>query len=168
MQGHRVDYDDGDCLHENLTHRTHRLPDLAGDTVFNPEADAESPAAIDSGPAPDAKPGRKSDNKPGGRPGTKSDVKHGSESDMKSSGRAALKYGMALKGQRIEVWWAQDEEFYAGIVTSFKKVTQLKMLSFSHVQDTKAVSSCFLATGAALHMLNTCVASLSCRLHHVF
>ena len=153
-----MDYDDGDSLHENLTHRTHRLPDLAGDTVFNPEADAESPAVTYNGAASDAKPGGKAD-KSGGKPGSKS--------DMKSGGKAGMKYGMALKGQRIEVWWAQDEEFYAGVVTSYKKVTWLKVLSFSHMQDCKVVSSCSLATDAALHVLSTCMASVSRRLHHV-
>lgn len=84
MQGHRVQYDDGDTANEDLRHRTYRLPNLAGDQVFNPDADAESAMFTYSAP------------------GSKS--------------------GNALIGQLIQVWWAQDEAFYAGVVKSYKKV----------------------------------------------
>lgn len=86
MQGHRVKYDDGTCEHEDLTHRAYKLPGLAGDTVFNPDADVQSPLVAHTPPTPGAK------------------------------------SGMALVGQRIQVWWAQDEEFYPGVIKSYKKV----------------------------------------------
>lgn len=35
-------YDDGDVDFEDLQHKKHKLPDLAGDEVFNPDADAVS------------------------------------------------------------------------------------------------------------------------------
>ena len=109
-----MDYSDGDSLYENLTHRTHRLPDLTGDMVFNPEVDAESPMVPHHGPDTGAKSGQKCVRKPG----SNSDAKPG----FKSGSRAGAQLGMALKGQRIEVWWAQDHEFYPGVVTSYKKV----------------------------------------------
>ena len=109
-----MDYSDGDSLYENLTHRTHRLPDLTGDMVFNPEDDTESPMV----PHHDPDSGAKSGQKYGRKPGSKSDAKPGS----KSLRKAGAQLGMALKGQRIEVWWAQDHEFYPGVVTSYKKV----------------------------------------------
>ena len=33
-----------------------------------------------------------------------------------------VKSGMALVGQRIHVWWAQDEQFYPGVIKSYRKV----------------------------------------------
>lgn len=35
-------YDDGEVDFEDLQHKKHKLPDLAGDKVFNPDADALS------------------------------------------------------------------------------------------------------------------------------
>ena len=94
VQCHRVEYDDGDTANEDLRHRTYRLPNLKGDQVFNPDADAESPMYSYS--------------VPGSKPGA------------------------ALIGQRIEVWWAQDEAFYAGVIKSYKRVgTSLVAVSVS-------------------------------------
>lgn len=138
VQGHRVDYDDGDSLQENLTHRTHRLPDLAGDMVFNPEADAESPMVPYCGPDYGAKSGQKADMKSGGKPGAK------------PGGKAGTKSGMALKGQRIEVWWAQDEEFYSGVVTSYKKVHSLIVFNSSWTQG--FLTACLVAVKQTVGM----------------
>lgn len=96
LQGHKVQYDDGDCHQENLKHRTYRLPGLAGSKVFNLEADAKSPLVLYTPP---------------------------------SSG---VKSGTALIGQRVEIWWAQDEAFYPGVVKSYKKVQWL-MSVHSHM-----------------------------------
>lgn len=35
-------YEDGEVGFEDLQHKKHKLPDLAGDEVFNPDADAVS------------------------------------------------------------------------------------------------------------------------------
>ena len=35
-------YDDGEVGLEDLQHKKHKLPDLAGDQIFNPDADAVS------------------------------------------------------------------------------------------------------------------------------
>lgn len=139
-----MDYNDGDSLLENLMHRTHRLPDLAGAIVFNPEADADSPMVPCYGPDSGVKSGHKADMKPDGKPGAK------------SGGKAGAKSGMALKGQRIEVWWAQDEEFYSGVVTSYKKVHLLIVFSISRTQGIEDLSCCCSTNGGRVYMLHTC------------
>ena len=48
VQGkHRVVYDDGEVGTEDLQHKKHRLPDLTGDEVLNPDADALSSSDSD-------------------------------------------------------------------------------------------------------------------------
>ena len=43
LQGkHRVVYDDGEVGFEDLQQKKHKLPDLAGDQILNPDADAVS------------------------------------------------------------------------------------------------------------------------------
>ena len=139
-----MEYDDGDSLHEDLTHRTHRLPDLAGSKVFNPEADAESLMMTYNGPGSGAATAVSSDAESGGsKAGTKADVRLGLKSDkrlgtkagLKPGAKAGMKTGMALKGKRIEVWWAQDEMFYAGVVTSYKKVICCKGFSTTDLKS---------------------------------
>lgn len=43
-------YDDKDVGFEDLQHKKHKLPDLAGDQVFNPDADAVSSSDSDDQP----------------------------------------------------------------------------------------------------------------------
>ena len=43
-------YDDGDVGLEDLQLKKHKLPDLAGDEVFNPDADAVSSSDSDDKP----------------------------------------------------------------------------------------------------------------------
>lgn len=162
LQGHRVEYDDGDSLYEDLMHRTHRLPDLAGSKVFNPEADAESLMMTYNGPGSGTATAVSSDVESGVvKASTKSDVRPGPESDkkpaakagMKPGAKAGMKTGMALKGQRIEVWWAQDEAFYPGIITSYKKVICCKGFMFRLPE--KGLVSCPVASwrlGATVYM----------------
>lgn len=79
--------------------------------------------AIAAGVSSDVKSdGSKAGTKSGVRPGTKPITKLGAKAGVKPGAKAGMKTGMALKGQRIEVWWAQDEAFYPGIITSYKKV----------------------------------------------
>lgn len=102
-------YDDGDFHHENLTYRTYRLPDLSGDKVFNPEADAESLPMTNLGAGSGTKKKKEKDTSP-------------SVPQAIGKPNGAMKSGTALIGQRIQVWWAKDEEYYTGIIKSYKKV----------------------------------------------
>lgn len=43
-------YDDEEVGFEDLQHKKHKLPDLAGDEVFNPDADAVSSSDSDDKP----------------------------------------------------------------------------------------------------------------------
>lgn len=73
--------------------------------------------------------GNKAGTKADVRLGAKSGKKPGTKAGMKTGTKAGMRTGMALKGQRIEVWWAQDERFYAGVITSYKKVICCKGFS---------------------------------------
>lgn len=105
-QGHRVEYDDGDIAFEDLSYRTYRLPNLTGDKIFNPDADVESPMVVHNGPSPGQKSG---------------------------DALPVTVKGAKLIGQRIEVWWAEDEQFYSGVIKSYKKVHKAFCIPVTHL-----------------------------------